>query len=62
MLLIIALVWYWTALLAEEQLLPFLNLGISPWVPYAVPLLCILLFFLAHKSKLLAPLEWELEN
>jgi hypothetical protein len=62
MLLVFALAWHWTVLLGSEQLQPFLTLGISPWVPYAVPLLCIVLFFIAHKTKLLSPLEWELEN
>jgi hypothetical protein len=62
MLLVIGLAWYWIALLGPEQLQPFLTLGISPWVPYAVPLLCILIFFLMHRAKLLKPLEWELEN
>ena len=62
MLLVMGLAYHWFYLLGPEQLRPFLNIGISPWVPYAIPLLTVAIFFFAHKAKLLAPLEWELEN
>jgi polyferredoxin len=62
MLLVLGLAWYWVALLGPEQILPFVTLGISPWVPYAIPLICIIIFFIMHRAKLLKPLEWEMEN
>jgi len=62
MLLVIGMAAHWFTLLAHEQLLPFKALGISPWIPYAVPFACVVLFIILHKAKLLAPLEWEMEK
>jgi polyferredoxin len=62
LLLILGLAWYWTSLLAEDHIRPFTTLGISPWVPYAVPLITIAIFLALHYNKMLKTAEWELEN
>ena len=61
-LFLVALMWYWTALLFPEQKKLYTALGISPWVPFAIPLLCILAFLICSKMKLFKPADWEAED
>ena len=59
MLVVIALMWYWVDLLWPEQMKIFTALGISPWVPYAIPILTIGVFLIAYRMKLFKPIDYE---
>ena len=61
MLFIIGLMWYWVTLLWPEQMRIFTALGISPWVPFAIPIICIIGFFIAYKAHLFKPIDYEAE-
>ncbi len=48
-LMISGLTWYWLDLLSPEKLEQFATLGISPWVPFAVPVVLVLAFMVGLK-------------
>jgi polyferredoxin len=61
LLFIVGLMTYWIVLLWPEQMRLFTALGVSPWVPFVIPLLCILLFIAAAKAHLFKPIDEEVE-
>ncbi|MDD9953353.1 MAG: 4Fe-4S binding protein [Candidatus Woesearchaeota archaeon] len=61
-LLIAFMAWFWLDLLFPHLSERFTVVGISPWVPVAVPIIVVILFAIAYWGKIIKPLSWELEN
>ncbi len=53
---------YWLYELFPHLSERFTAVGISPWVPFAIPLATILAVFIACRSKLMTPASWEAEE
>jgi len=61
-LLLATLSWYWLSQMFGHTGAMFRALGIGPWVPFAIPLGIIALFFLLHRKRLIQPASWEVEK
>ena len=61
-LLIVVLAGYWLWQLFPHMAERFTVIGIAPWVPFAIPISTILIFFLMARTKIMKPATWELEE
>lgn len=61
-LLLAVLCWYWLSELFPHMAERFTTVGISPWVPFSLPIITIILFFCTYRSKIMKPLTWEVEE
>lgn len=61
-ILLAILAGYWLWQLFPHMSEAFTAVGIAPWVPFAVPILTILVFFVVHKARLVKPATWEAEE
>ena len=61
-LLLVVIAWYWLWQLFPHMAESFTKVGIAPWVPFAPPILTIILIALFVKKQHLKPLSWEVEE
>ncbi len=58
-LLTFGLVWFWIMNLGEEFNVRLTKIGVAPWIPYAVTLFLILVFWLLCRFDFIKPYDWE---
>ncbi len=61
-LLISILAGYWLWQMYPHMSEKFAALGVGPWIPFAIPLGIIAIFFMIHRKRLITPASWEVEE